>query len=225
MFMNNTSIKKLQFDQMDKDMEQLATIVVHQFTLIENFAHGKTEEIYQQVIENDMIINDLEMILRARLPRLVILFAPRAIELRKIITYHDVIILLKQISRLSIDIIQCIKKIHYDSPNYGEIREILKEMYSTLKKMINAVSFAFLKEDKQQAYQIIEQENHITDHYSEITNNIVASFQEVVLSGQDLQDLICLNTIGYIFEKIKRNITAIAKSTVYVIEGTDLRQD
>jgi phosphate transport system protein len=132
--MDNTPIKKLQFELLNKDFEWMATTVLHQFTLVENFvANGGQKETYEQLIENESIIDSLETAIMEKLSRLVILFSPRAAELRKIISCHEVILSLEQIGDSLMNLMEYMQKVKLIFPDYDDLAGILKKMYDILK--------------------------------------------------------------------------------------------
>jgi hypothetical protein len=96
-------------------------------------------------------------------------------------------------------------------------------MINSLKTSANAVIFSFIRENKAEALRILEKNTGIERFSKEITENIVVSFQEIPLNGQQVIDIITLNNAAYIMEKIKNSILNIAKSTIYATDGTNIR--
>jgi phosphate uptake regulator len=122
-----------------------------------------------------------------------------------------------------IDIVNYLKKSNLDSPEYIEFKSQLKQIVASLKKIISASTFSFIRKDKSQAYQVIEKEYDIGNHSQEIYENLIAGFQEIPLSGREIVNIIHLHSIIYILEKIKDNAINIAKSTIFAIEGIDYK--
>jgi phosphate transport system protein len=96
-------------------------------------------------------------------------------------------------------------------------------MFAILKTIVHAVTFSFFKEDKTLAYPIIGKEDNIDALSHEISDNLTLVFQDIPLNEQDLQNMIKLNEMVFIMEKIKNIAISIAKSTIFVIEGLDIR--
>ncbi|MCL1937404.1 MAG: phosphate uptake regulator PhoU [Candidatus Azobacteroides sp.] len=217
-------IKKMQYEQLNNDFETMSTMILSQFTLVEFLLNkGWQENIYEQVAENETILDRMEVTIMKKLQEMFLFFSPKAKELRKIISCHESILSLEQIGDLLMDFVEHLQKTDLHSPDCKEMASILRQMFDCLKQMIHAVTFSFFTEDKEQAYQIIEKENNVKKFSCELTDNIIADFQEMPLSGRKLQSLIHLHTMAYILEKVRTNAVLIAKSTVFAIEGIDVR--
>jgi phosphate transport system protein len=220
----STTIKKLQYEQLNKDFEFISTTVLHQFALIEELLdNGWKDETYEQLIANEDKIDILETIILEKIPSLIMLFAPKAAELRKTIAYQEIIIELEHIGDFLIDIAEQLKKTNLNSSDYTDFKSTLKKIFDKLKKLVNTATFSFFRNDKSQAYQTITKEHKIEVLSNEISENLVIAFQEISLSSQDLLNIINLNTITYILEKIKQDAISIAKSTIFVAEGIDIK--
>jgi phosphate transport system protein len=220
----NATIKNLQQKQLDRSLELISTAVLHQFNLTEELINGKNpESAYKQIVENENKINNLEIAIVKKLSAMIILFTPKAVELREIISCHETVLLLERIGNLLIDIAEYLKKSDLESSEYIEFNSQLKKTFNSLKNTVSAGIYSFFKKDKSQAYQIIEKECDIKKSSQEISENLIAVFQEIPLNGQELTNIINLHSIAYILEKIKDYVINIAKSTIFAIEGIDYR--
>ncbi|MDR0865796.1 MAG: hypothetical protein LBO74_12825 [Candidatus Symbiothrix sp.] len=220
----NDTIKKLQYEQLNKDFEFISTTVLYQFALIEELLeNGWQETTYEQLILNEDKIDALETTLLEKIPSLLMLFAPRAAELRKTIAYQEIILELEHIGDFLMDIAEHLKKTDLKSSDYTGFKSTLKKILAQLKKTVNTAIFSFFRDDKMQAYQTIEKEHNIEILSREITENLVTAFLEIPLTGQDLLNIINLNTITYSLEKIRQDAISIAKSTIFVTEGIDIK--
>ncbi|MDR0682852.1 MAG: hypothetical protein LBG15_13550 [Dysgonamonadaceae bacterium] len=220
----NTTIKSLQQKQLNKGLELISTVVLHQSNLTEELINGKCQEsTYKQIVENEKKINNLEVVITKKLSVMIILFTPKAVELREIISCHETVLLLERIGNLLVDIAGYLKKSNLESPEYVEIKSQLKKIFASLKATISASIYSFFKKDKSEAYQIIEKEREIKKGSQEISENLIAAFQEIPLNGRELTNIIHLHSIAYILEKIENYVINIAKSTIFAIEGIDYK--
>jgi phosphate transport system protein len=220
----NITLKKLQQTQLNKELELISTIVLNQFNLTEELINGQShDDIYTKIAENKNKIDNLKVLITKKLSTMIILFTPKAVELREIISCHETILSLEQIDNLLVDIVNYLKKSDLNPPEYIGFKPHLKKIFASLKIIISASAFSFFRKDKSQAYQIIEKEYDIEKTSQEIYETIIAGFQEIPLSGQEIVNIIHLQAITYILEKIKDNAINIAKSTIFAIEGIDYK--
>lgn len=220
----NQNKKKLHFELLNTDFELLSTTVLQQLSITQDILNtGWQKDFEEKIIENEKLINSLDFSLMQILPTLIILYSPKAMDLRKIISLHEVIIYLEEVGNILMQIINLLKQTNLNLEDFQPLISFLNNMFETLKKIINSSTYSYYKEDKSEAHNILEKENNINSCTEELRNELIASFQEIPLSGQELINVIHLNTISYYIEKIKDNAINIAKGTIFVLEGTDLR--
>jgi phosphate uptake regulator len=216
--------KDREFAQISNDLQILSAKVIDQFALAENLlVNGWEKALYEKILENEKSISYRKAMLLEKIPRTALLFSPKAIDLRKLVSCHDVTLLIEEIDDFMVCAVCSLKKLNLSDPDYADFKSTLKTMIHSLKESANAVIFSFIRENKAEALRILGKNTDIEQHSKEITENIVASFQEMPLSGQQVLNIITLNKIAYIMEKIGSSILNIAKSTIYATEGINLR--
>lgn len=220
----DTVIKNREYAQVKKNFEVLATKVILQFALAEELLLNKwQEEIHEQIIANEKIIDNLETQIAHELIDLVILFTPKAADLRKIAACNEVVLFLEQIGDFLVDVIRLIKEVDIHSPDYTDFKNTLRKMVVSSKELVSTATFSFFQDDSKEAYRTLRKDDNMEELSKEISENLIASFQEIDLSGQELLNIINLNNISYIIKRIKDNAINIAKSTIFASEGTDVR--
>ncbi|GHT64902.1 hypothetical protein AGMMS50239_23510 [Bacteroidia bacterium] len=216
--------KNREFAQISGDLQILSAKVIDQFTLTGTlFTNGWEDAFYEKILENEKSISYQKAILLEKIPRAAVLFSPKAADLRKLVSYHDVTLLIEEIDDFLISIVSFLKELNLSDSDYTDFKLTLKKMVRSLKDLANAAIFSFIREDKAETIRILGKNTDIEQLSTEITENIVASFQEIPLSGQQVLNIISLNKVAYILEKIKNCVLNIAKSTIYATEGTNIR--
>ncbi|MDR1610647.1 MAG: hypothetical protein LBS08_03960 [Candidatus Symbiothrix sp.] len=216
--------KDREFAQINNDLQILSAKVIDQFALTETLlANGWEDALSEKFPENEKSISYLKAILLEKIPRTALLFSPKATDLRKLVACHDVTLLIEGIDDFLITIVSSFKEMNFNDSDYADFRVSMRKMLQSLKESANAAIYSFIRENKPEALRILGKDMNIKQLSVEITGNIVASFQEIPLSGQQVLDIITLNKMAYIIEKIKNCVLNIAKSTIYATEGTNLR--
>lgn len=216
--------KDREFAQISNDLQFLSAKVIDQFVLTELLLMGGEENsLYEKIQENEKSISYLKAILLEKIPRTAMLFSPKAVDLRKLVAYHDVTLLIEEIDNFLLGISYSLHKLNLSDSDYTDFKLTMKKMLHSLKESANVTIYSFIRENKPEALQILGKSTDIPSLSAEITENIVASFQEILLSGQQVLNIITLNKAAYILEKIESCILNIAKMTIYATEGTNLR--
>jgi phosphate transport system protein len=216
--------KDREFIQINNDLQFFSAKVIDQFVLIENLlACGWEDMLYEKILENEKNIFYLKAVLLGKITRMAILFSPKAADLRKLVAYRDVIFLIEKIDDFLLGIIDSLKKLDFRDTDYSDFKSTINKMVHSLKGSANVAIYSFIRENKVEASLIIGKNMDIQQLSTEITEDIVASFQEIPLSGQQVLNIITLNKVAYILGKIESCVLNIAKSTIYAIEGTNIR--
>ncbi|MDH8701002.1 phosphate uptake regulator [Dysgonomonadaceae bacterium PH5-43] len=216
--------KKSHFEELYHDFEQLSVALLKQLKLaqyvLENGWNQQTEE---ETEDNDIMINDLEVKITDIFPILITLYAPKAKELRNIISCHEATMFIEFIANISKSIIYDIKPLDFNTEELEELRNIISNIFTRLKEKVNAATYSYHKNDKEQAINILNSKNEVKELVLELKENIIASFQDIALSAQDLLTIITLNKIAQSLEKIDIHTLNIAKATIFAIDGINMR--
>ncbi|GHT62187.1 hypothetical protein FACS189451_05940 [Bacteroidia bacterium] len=216
--------KDREFAQISNDLQILSAKVIDQFALTEALLANEWEDaLYQKIPENEKAISYLKATLLEKIPKSAVLFSPKAADFRKLVACHDVTLLIEEIDNFLLGIVYSLEKVNLSDADYADFKSTMQKMLHSLKKSANAAIYSFIRENKPEALRILGKATDIQQLSAEITDNIVVSFQEIPLSGQQVLDIITLNKTACILEKIESCILNIAKTTIYATEGTNLR--
>lgn len=212
------------YSELNKDFELLSTKVIQQLYLVEQiFKDGWNTHFHEEASKNEEIIKGLERSFMEKNPILLLLYSPKAKELRKIISCNNVILFLEEISDNLMSIIKYLEQINLNSPDFNDFKTITTTMFHVLREIISATTYSFYKDDKNQALNILEKENEIQILAQELKDNLIASFQDIPLTGQELLNIVSLHKIGAIMKKTTNYALNIAKATIFVIDGINIK--
>ncbi|MDR2087636.1 MAG: hypothetical protein LBP72_10785 [Dysgonamonadaceae bacterium] len=220
----NTNSKSRQIANLDEKFKILCEKVLQQLTFAEEVMQGnKPDDFYEKVIQTETDIDLLENGIRANVVTLV-LYAPKAAELRKIITYQDITNFLETIGDLLMGtVFYPLKKFNANLPEFDYFQLTLSKMLSYAKKMVNDAIFSFCYEDSVVAYKIIADDDGMDELLREISENTILLFQELPLNEQELTNIIGITHMAYGIEQMGDIATHIAEAAIYMIEGKDIR--
>lgn len=216
--------KRVDYIELNKDFELLSTTVLHQLQLTEKiFNEGWDIKFEEEISKNEKIIASLEATFIEKLPLLLLLYTPKAKELRKLVSCHEVILFIEDISDNLLIIIEHLKQLDLSSSDFKDFKFLISKMFEILKNVMSSTAFSFYKDDKTQAVNVLEKENDIENISRELKENLIAAFQDIPLSGQELLNIVHLNKIAMIIEKITDQVLDIAKATIFVIDGGNIK--
>lgn len=217
------SIKLKYLEQISDDFQLLAEIVLRQLSIARQIVDGNHNELMEEMKKNETLIDGLDIKMQEKVINAIFLFNPRAMDLRKIISFHDMTIYLERVGDLILNINNALAKCNFDSEIYTPFKINIDKMLKYVEKMVRNSVYAFSCEDNSMARDTILSDQKVDALYAEINRDIHELFKEKLLSSQDLQNITSINHISYTIERIGDNATNIAEAAIYLIEGKDIR--
>ena len=99
------TLKEKVFSRITEDFQVLAKIVIRQLNLTKQLMDDNhKEEIYTEINNNERIIDSIEVKIRNEVINMIVLYSPRATNLRMIISYYDMTAYLERIGDLILNV-------------------------------------------------------------------------------------------------------------------------
>ena len=134
--------------------------VFRQSTLIENMLeHNKDEQIYQDIRANEHIIDSLEVKIRTEVINAIVLYTPRATNLRIIISYYDMTAYMERVGDLIMNMAHFLRHTDIEGALFNEHLYQLKKMFMLAKSMITKSIDVFTDEETTLAINVSELDN------------------------------------------------------------------
>lgn len=219
-----SNLKEKVFSRITDDFQVLAMIVIRQQTHIKQMVEdNRDEDIYTEINNNERIIDSLEVKIRNEVINTIVLYSPRATNLRMIIAYYDMTAYLERIGDLILNISHFLHKTDINGPLFAGYKNDLAKMLSLTESMTQNAIFAFTYEDMQLAKDTIESDDQVDNLHHGIVFQLQNNCAGKILSQQDMTDALAINSMSYNIERIGDNATNIAEAAIYLIEGKNIK--
>lgn len=219
-----TTLKEKVLSRITEDFQVLSKVVIKQIDLtkllIEN---NKDEDIYAEIYNNERIIDSLEVKMRDEVINTIVLYSPRATNLRMIISYYDMTAYLERIGDLIVNICGFLRQTDIQAPLFQRYKESLLNMLELTENMTQNAIFAFTCEDAELARTTIESDDQVDTYYHRISQSLPQDCSGQTLSGQQVTDALSINSMSYNIERIGDNATNIAEAAIYLMEGKNIK--
>lgn len=217
-------IKEIYLDQLHGDFQLISEIVLTQIKLTSDLVRdNRSKEIIPQLKRNEKIINSLDVTIKEKVINAIMLFTPRASDLRRLMAYHDMTISMERVGDLIENIAFALKEIDFSLAGFEKYKKPVDKMFVQTDKMLKNALFAFTGVSHELAYDTIQMDDKVDRLERKIETKLAEDFQNEVQSMQSLINIMNLNSISYYLERIGDKAVDIAESAVYVIEGKDIR--
>lgn len=219
-------IKDKYLDQLHSDFQLLSEIVLTQMIKAAELLHDNhNPDLIALLKRNEKIINSLDLTIREKVINAIMLFTPRASDLRRLMSYHDMTISIERVGDLIENISLSLKEMDFSSPGFETYRRLVDKMFSQTDKMLRKAVFAYSGLSNEMAYDTILMDDKVDKLERKIERKLAEDFSNKVLENQSLVNIMNLNSISYYLERIGDKAVDIAESAVYLIEGKDIRHD
>ncbi|NLX65325.1 MAG: hypothetical protein GXZ19_00855 [Bacteroidales bacterium] len=217
-------IKDNYIDQLHGDFQLISEMVLTQIKLASDLVlDNHNKETIPQLKRNEKIINSLDVTIKEKVINAIMLFTPRASDLRRLMAYHDMTISMERVGDLIENIAFALEEIDFSLVGFEKYKKPIDKMFVQTDKMLKNALFAFTGVNNEMAYDTILMDDKVDKLERKIERKLAEDFQNEVQSAKSLVNIMNLNSISYYLERIGDKAVDIAESAVYVIEGRDIR--
>lgn len=219
-------IKDKYLDQLHSDFQLLSEIVLTQMIKAEELVYDNHNKDLVDILKrNEKLINSLDITIKEKVINAIMLFTPRASDLRRLMAYHDMTISMERVGDLIENISLALKEIDFSIQGFEIYKKLLGKMFTQTDKMLRKAVFAFSGVSHEMAYDTILMDDKVDKLERKIERKLAEDFNNQILDTQSLVNMMNLNSISYYLERIGDKAVDIAESAVYLIEGKDIRHD
>lgn len=217
------TLKEKVFSRITNDFQVMTIEAFTQLDLLSKMMDNNQDEtLYNSISNNELIIDSLEVKIRTEVINTIVLYTPRATNLRMIISYYDMTAYLERIGDLVLNIANFLKRANLKDPIFIHFREDLKLMLDTVVLMAKNALKAFTESEPEMAKDVIELDDKVDSLFYRISQELPKLYNNKQLSEQEITDILIINSIAYNIERIGDHSTNIAEAAVYLIQGRNI---
>lgn len=219
-----TTLKEKVFNRITDDFLVMAREVYLQLEMVSRMMdNNKDEQLYTALTNNERIIDSIEVKMRSEVINAIVLYTPRATNLRIIISYYDMTAYLERIGDQILNIANFLRSAEVNNTLFGQYKDELKEMLDTATRMTKNSIQAFTDSMPELAKDVIDLDDKVDDLFHRINRELPEMQSGKVLSAQEMTDILAINGMAYNIERIGDNATNIAEAAIYLIQGRSIR--
>lgn len=217
------NIREKFFERINQDFEVLSKIVIQQINQTARLLDDNSDpELYTEIDNTERIIDSLDVKLRNEVINVIVLYSPRATDLRKIMSYYDMTAYLERIGDLLMNIRRFMQQIDLKGAVFSHFHADLSKLLSSAENMTQNAIFAFTCQDNKLAKDTIDLDDMVDTLHHDIIRRL-RGYGNQTLKEQHLTDILCLSGISYNIERIGDNATNIAEAAIYLMEGKNIK--
>ena len=224
--MSTSIIKDRKLEIVHSQYELISKVTLLQLAILRKlFAGPFDEELFEEADTNEHVIDRLEIRIREEVAYTIYMFAPKAEDLRRIIAYPDLTTNLERVGDMVMNGVYIARDLDFTSDFMHEYSRRLLQMLDDTTEMIRSAIISFSTMDTEVAHQVIDADDNIDRQQREIIQLITTEGADRVHSETEIRALLQIHTVAHNLERIGDSATNLAESTIYLVEGTDVRHE
>lgn len=217
------TLKEKVFSRITNDFQVMTIETFAQLDLLSKMMdNNQDEQLFTTIRNNELIIDSLEVKIRTEVINTIVLYTPRATNLRMIISYYDMTSYLERISDLVLNVANFLRRANIQDPIFIHFSSDLKLMLETVVLMAKNALKAFTESEPEMAKDVIELDDKVDSLFYRISQELPKQYFDKQLSEQEITDILIINSIAYNIERIGDHSTNIAEAAVYLIQGRNI---
>lgn len=217
------TLKEKVFSRITNDFQVMTIETFTQLELLSKMMDdNQDEQLYESIRNNELIIDSLEVKIRTEVINMIVLYTPRASNLRMIIAYYDMASYLERISDLVLNIANFIQRANIRGPLFLDFKAQLQLMLNTAVLMAKNALKAFTESQPELARDVIELDDKVDSLFYQITQELPKQYCNRQLSEQEMTAILTISSIAYNIERIGDHSTNIAEAAVFLIQGRNI---
>ena len=189
--------QEIVFEKIKTDFQLLSKIVMKQLSYNKQLL-GKNPDtsILADVKTNEHLIDSLEVKLRSEVISSIVLYAPRAIDLRKIIAYYDMTAYMERIGDHLNNVAKRLMKLDREGTIYQTIQPLLEKLFDVVDVMTQNAIFAFACEDNLLAKKTIAADDRADLLHAQVMELLAESSEGIALTKQQIGRASCRERVS-----------------------------
>ncbi|MDD2618360.1 MAG: phosphate uptake regulator PhoU [Bacteroidales bacterium] len=218
------TIRETYLARLTQEFNTMSNLVLRQAQILKlQLVGDTTQALVDEMQQNEISIDGMEVKLRDDIVNSIVLYAPRAGDLRRIISYYDTVVDLERIAD-TIDSIS--RRMHYlnkQNSIYPEYQENAVLLFDLADSLLQNAVFAFLWADNAMARSVISRDEELDKIHHASHKKLFEQQKQDEKHPHWLADILDLGRILYGMERIGDGATNIAEAVIFLSEGRDIR--
>ncbi|MGI6370803.1 MAG: hypothetical protein GX372_01285 [Ignavibacteria bacterium] len=210
--------------QLESDFQLLSEIVLSQMDFLQQLlSENPDKKIYQQIKRNEKLIDSLDLTIKEKIINAIMLFTPRAGDLRRLTAYSEMTISMERVGDLILNISESLQKTDFSTNGFKTYKKLVLKMFMRAHIMLKNSLVAFTDICDEMAYSTILMDDKVDKMEKKIEKYLTEDFGGKNNSSQALINIMNLNSMSYYIERIADKAVDISASAIFLIEGKDIR--
>lgn len=224
--MSTSIIKDRKLEIVHSQYELISKVTLLQLAILRKlFAGPFDDDLFEEAQTNEDVIDRLEIRIREEVAYTIYMFAPKAEDLRRIIAYPDMTTNLERIGDMVMNCVYITRDIDFTSDCMHEYSQRLLKMLDDATEMIRTAILSFSTMDTEAAHGVITADDNIDRQQDEIIDLLAKHYTEREPTEELIRRVLKIQTVVHNLERCGDSATNLAESTIYLVEGTDVRHE
>lgn len=202
----------------------LSKLVLKQWRIChELITQTSSEDAMRHLDETETIIDSLDLKIREGVINSIVLYAPRTIVLRQMISVFEMTAYLERIGDLLYNVATFINGFDSKGFVFSSYQEILRKQLDTTHWMIQNAIFAYMCTDTRLAAEVIDRDSEVDRRHKLLLQDLPKKLTEQGSDTASAREALELSICSYNLERIGDNATNVAEAAIFMAEGRNVK--
>lgn len=214
------------FGKIMADFETMGNLVLNQLDQIELLLdQGEmklTDDESEQFKATEDKIDKLEVKMNDRIVNTIVLFQPVASDIRQVMAAYRMVISLERVGDYAVHLVRFLEQIK-SLKVFNELSELINSMFVDSVQMLKKALISFVQEDKDSALWVIKKRTEVSELNQSMLKKVIQKSKEFDEKKKVIISFITIKEMVDNIERISDQAINIAESSIYYLEGKDVR--
>ncbi len=199
---------------------QMGGLVEAQILAAINAYISGSQELVEQVIENDQRVNGYEVAIDGACSQLLVRRQPAASDLRMVMAMSKIVTDLERIGDEAEKIARMAKEIHAHGGHHAQRFPAVRHASQVAVKMLRQALDGFARLDAASVTEVLKEDSEIDNEFRSVLRQLITYMME---DPRTITIGVEIIWVAKAIERIGDHAKNIAEQVIYIVKGTDIR--
>lgn len=210
--------------QIVQDYEAMCREVLEQYGRVEHQLEQPADATVAQLVDHsERMIDSMEVKLHQDIMHAIVLYMPKAMESRMVVSYYDMTSDMERVGDLLQNSHYALQNVYREGAVFAELKEELQRQFAQVRKNLQTAIFAFTCGEPDTARTLLAEDDAIDTLHREICDVLPTLIAEHGARQDEATTALSLFSLSHSLERIGDHSSNLAEATIYTYVGQFVR--
>lgn len=210
--------------QIVQDYEAMSREVLEQYGRVEHQLTTPADAKLSQLVDHsERMIDSMEVKLHQDIMHAIVLYMPKAVESRMVVSYYDMTSDMERVGDLLENSHRALQNVYREGAVFTELKDDFERQFAQVRKNLQTAIFAFTCGEPDTARALLDDDQPIDHLHREICQVLPSLIAEHGARQDEATTALSLFSLSHALERIGDHSSNLAEATIYTYVGQFVR--